>query len=191
MTHQYIDQSFLILRDTFTLDQPLLGRDFLKTSDVKLGFHPSFSITVNGHILKTESIKSVQPKNTPIHYSSVSPSANESLVPGVISKGASVSNYNHLPSSNVDLARYHLLHNARMGNASQNTPSLPPNSTKAVSPPFVFLKHPASKPYIQPFHLTSLVLPAFRYTVPGAPTYHLTVKKLTWQHSNNSPRIRG
>ena len=37
MTHQYIDQSFLILRDTFTLDQPLLSRDFLKTNNVKLG----------------------------------------------------------------------------------------------------------------------------------------------------------
>ena len=110
MTHQYIDQSFIILRDALTLDQPLLGRDFLKTNDVKLEFHPSF---------KTESIESVQPKTTPIHYTSVFQSATESLVPVEISTGASLSNYNHLPSSYVDLAKYNLLHNAGMSNASK------------------------------------------------------------------------
>ena len=120
MTHQYIDQSFLIMRDTFTLDQPLLGRDFLKTNDIKLGFHPSFSIIVNGHTLKTDSVQSVHPKTTPMHYSSVSPSANESLAPGEISQSASVSNYSHFPSSNADLARYHLLRSASISDASQN-----------------------------------------------------------------------
>ena len=133
MTRQYIDQSFLILRDTFTLDQPLLGRDFLKTNDVKLGFHPNFSITVNDHLLRTHSTQPILPTETPNHYSSVSQSANESLAPGEISNGASVSNYNTLPSPNVDSARYHLLHNAKMSNSKQDTSFLPLSNPEEVS----------------------------------------------------------
>ena len=117
--------------------------------------------------MKTDSTQSVQPESTPINYSSVSKSANESLAPGEISNGASVSNYSPLPSSNVDLARYHLLHSARMSNSRQDTPSL---DSMEVSPPYVFLAETSSN---QTIHTT---LPPY---LPGTTTIQIYIARST------------
>ena len=131
MTTQLVQQCFLVLRDSFTLDQSLLGRDFLKQNNAIISFNPTFSIVMNGHTLLTCSQYDTVTKNTPINYSSFSPSANP-----------------------VNWADGEIIPGAQMSNSSQFNPNLP--ADQEVLTPHIFLSETSGNHDITttlPFHL--------------------------------------
>ena len=77
-------QSFLVLRDSFQLNVPLLGANFLTQNRAEIKFNPEFSLYLNQKNVQTEISGSMQrePCNINMLYTSITPDIRNLSSPG-------------------------------------------------------------------------------------------------------------